>query len=53
MADTVHPSMYSFRLVVTMETGDPRYSTTLNQGMWVGSGMRKGSEVVYDAYRVT
>ncbi|KAI1309626.1 hypothetical protein F5Y03DRAFT_67971 [Xylaria venustula] len=47
-ADTVHPSMYAFRLVVAMETGDPRYSATVNQGMWVGSGMRKGAEVIYE-----
>ncbi|KAI3326909.1 hypothetical protein HD806DRAFT_531505 [Xylariaceae sp. AK1471] len=51
-ADIVDPSMYTFRLVVTMETGDPRYSAAVNQGMWVGSGMRKGAEVIYDAYRI-
>jgi hypothetical protein len=47
-ADTIDPSMYTFRLVITMETGDPRYSATVNQGMWVGSGMRKGAEVIYE-----
>ncbi|KAI1365248.1 hypothetical protein F5Y08DRAFT_338806 [Xylaria arbuscula] len=47
-ADTVDPSTYSFRLVVTMESGDPRYSQLVNQGMWVGSGIRKGAEVIYE-----
>ncbi|KAI1425177.1 hypothetical protein F5Y12DRAFT_784836 [Xylaria sp. FL1777] len=48
-AGTVNPSMYAFRLVVRMETGDPRYSTTVNQGVWVfGSGLRKDAEVIYE-----
>ncbi|KAI8624899.1 hypothetical protein F5Y19DRAFT_281232 [Xylariaceae sp. FL1651] len=52
-ANTVDPSTYNFRLVITMETGDPRYAAAVNQAMWVGSGMRKGAEVIYDAYRIT
>ncbi|KAK9794232.1 hypothetical protein SCARD494_05809 [Seiridium cardinale] len=51
-ADSVDPSTYSFRLFVQMETGDKRYADKVNCGMWVGSGMRKGSQVIYDAYRV-
>lgn len=47
-ADTVEPSEYAFRLTVTMETGDERYSRFVNHAMWVGSGMRKGAEVVYE-----
>ncbi|KAI0476054.1 hypothetical protein GGR56DRAFT_640937, partial [Xylariaceae sp. FL0804] len=51
-ADAVDPASYRFRLVATMETGDARYAAHANYGMWVGSGMRKGAEVVYDAYRI-
>lgn len=47
-ADVVDPSTYQFRLLVTMETGDPRYAAVINQRMWVGSAMRKGAEVIYE-----
>ncbi|KAI1855084.1 hypothetical protein JX265_012272 [Neoarthrinium moseri] len=47
-ADTVDPSSYSFRLFVSMETGDSRYADKVNYGMWVGSGMRRGSQVIYE-----
>jgi hypothetical protein len=50
-ADDVDPKSYSFRLYVHMETGDPRY-LHLNTGMWVASGIRRGTEIIYDAYRV-
>ena len=43
IADEVDPKSYSFRLYVHMETGDPRY-LHLNTGMWVGSGVRRGTE---------
>lgn len=43
-ADGVDPSEYSFRLSIKLETGDERYKDAVNSGMWVGSGMRKGSE---------
>jgi len=52
-ADNVDPSSYKFRLFIDMETGDERYKDKVNCGMWVGSGMRKGAEVIYDAYRVS
>ncbi|MCJ1260388.1 hypothetical protein MMC22_000249 [Lobaria immixta] len=51
LADEVDPKSYSFRLYVHMETGDTRY-LHLNTGMWIGSGIRRGTEVIYDAYRV-
>ncbi|KAH7308484.1 hypothetical protein B0I35DRAFT_453766 [Stachybotrys elegans] len=51
-AAEVSPFNYSFRLYVSMETGDARYNETLNVAMWVGSGARLGSTVIYDAYRV-
>ncbi|TGO23544.1 hypothetical protein BPAE_0129g00280 [Botrytis paeoniae] len=53
LADQVDPNSYKFRLFIEMETGDERYSSRVNCGMWVGSGMRKGAEVIYDAYRVS
>jgi len=42
-ADEVDPKTYSFRIYIHMETGDPRY-LHLNTGMWVGSGIRRGTE---------
>jgi hypothetical protein len=47
-ADTVDPTSYIFRLFIDLETGDERYREEVNCGMWVGSGMRKGTEVVYE-----
>ena len=49
--DAVDPKSYSFRIYVSMETGDNRY-LHLNTGMWIGSGIRKQTEVVFDMYRV-
>jgi hypothetical protein len=47
-ADNVDPNSYKFRIFVEMETGDERYADKVNCGMWVGSGMRKGAEVIYE-----
>lgn len=47
-ANSIDPASYSFRLFVQMETGDKRYVDKVNNGMWVGSGMRKGSQVIYE-----
>jgi hypothetical protein len=47
-ANDVDPNSYKFRLFIEMETGDERYKEKINCGMWVGSGMRKGSEVIYE-----
>jgi hypothetical protein len=49
--EEVDPKTYSYRLYIHMETGDHRY-LHLNTGMWIGSAMRRGTEVIYDAYRV-
>jgi len=51
-ADSVNPNSYKFRLTAKMETGDDRYAW-VNTAMWVGSGCRRGAEVIYDAYRIT
>jgi hypothetical protein len=48
LADLVDPNSYKFRLFIEMETGDERYRDRVNCGMWVGSGMRKGAEVIYE-----
>ncbi|MCJ1310325.1 hypothetical protein MMC25_003988 [Agyrium rufum] len=50
-SDEVDPTSYSFRLYIHMETGDNRY-LHLNTGMWLGSAMRRGTEMIFDAYRV-
>lgn len=47
-ADGVDPRSYSFRLFIRLETGDERYADKINYGMWVGSGMRKDAEVIYE-----
>jgi hypothetical protein len=47
-ADAVGPASYMFRLFIGLETGDERYREKVNCGMWVGSGMHKGAEVVYE-----
>ncbi|CAN8099724.1 unnamed protein product [Discula destructiva] len=49
--DKVSPDEYRFRLYVRFETGDERYRW-VNEGMWVGSGVRRGLEVLYDGYRL-
>jgi len=51
-AGSVDPREYSFRLFINLESGDERYADKINYGMWVGSGMRKDAEVIYDAYRI-
>ncbi|OQE17978.1 hypothetical protein PENSTE_c019G07896 [Penicillium steckii] len=51
MADGVNPGSYKYRLNLGMETGDERY-TFLNTLMWIGSGCRRGQEVIFDAFRV-
>lgn len=52
MADEVDPKSYCFRLFVHMETGDTRY-LHLNTGMWVGSGVRRGTEGMSSFYAVS
>ncbi len=47
-ASEIDPRTYKFRVCVTMETGDDRYTDLVNFAMWIGSGMRKASEVIYE-----
>ncbi|KAJ5249095.1 hypothetical protein N7468_000546 [Penicillium chermesinum] len=51
MADGINPGSYKYRINLSMETGDERY-TFLNTLMWIGSGCRRGQEVIFDAFRV-
>lgn len=43
MADGINPNSYKYRVNLTMETGDDRY-TFLNTLMWIASGCRRGQE---------
>ncbi|CRG88909.1 hypothetical protein PISL3812_05944 [Talaromyces islandicus] len=51
IADSINPSTYKYRINLTMETGDERYAFA-NTVMWVGSGCRRGHEVIIDAFRL-
>ncbi|KAL4805902.1 hypothetical protein BDV18DRAFT_140141 [Aspergillus unguis] len=51
MADGINPTSYKYRVNLTMETGDERY-TFLNTLMWVASGCRRGHEIIFDSFRV-
>ncbi|BCR89683.1 DUF3237 domain-containing protein [Aspergillus chevalieri] len=51
MADAVNPNNYKYRVNLSMETGDDRYAF-LNTLMWIGSGCRRGHEVIMDCFRV-
>lgn len=44
----VDPNTFKSRLIITMETGDERYKERLNYGFWLGSGLKIGTEVVYE-----
>ncbi|KAJ6088568.1 hypothetical protein N7486_009829 [Penicillium sp. IBT 16267x] len=50
-ADGINPGSYKYRINLSMETGDERF-TFLNTLMWIGSGCRRGQEVIFDAFRV-
>ncbi|PTU18857.1 hypothetical protein P175DRAFT_0335988 [Aspergillus ochraceoroseus IBT 24754] len=43
MADSINPNSYKYRVNLSMETGDDRY-TFLNTLMWICSGCRRGHE---------
>lgn len=47
------PEEYKFRLTIQMETNakDEKYAW-LNTAQWVGSGVRSGRQVIYDAYLI-
>lgn len=49
--ENVDPSLYQFRITLRFETSAPRYAW-LNRTVGVGSAMRLGNAVVYDAFEV-
>ncbi|KAK6404618.1 hypothetical protein LTR95_018847 [Oleoguttula sp. CCFEE 5521] len=48
---SIKPTSFKMRLNLTMETGDERYSW-INDGVFLASSGRVGSQVIYDAYEV-
>ena len=44
----VDPSSYNFKLFVELETADKRYQERVNNGMWIGSGMKDVSEIIFE-----
>ncbi|HDS1733185.1 DUF3237 domain-containing protein [Pseudomonas sp. BP8] len=49
--EDVDPSLYQFRITMHFETSAPQYAW-LNRTVGVGSAMRLGNAVVYDAFEV-
>ncbi|KAI1483349.1 hypothetical protein F4774DRAFT_405985 [Daldinia eschscholtzii] len=47
---SVNPRSCLFRVWVTMKTTDERYAEKVNAGMWIGSCLWKGLEVIYDEH---
>ncbi|KAH8193498.1 hypothetical protein TruAng_012336 [Truncatella angustata] len=48
----IDPRQYRHRVVITMKTNDPRYAEKVNFELWVGTCLWRGSEVIYDAYKI-
>ncbi|KAI1183212.1 hypothetical protein F5B17DRAFT_417011 [Nemania serpens] len=52
-ADSADASLVQYRVTLSMKTTDERYAEKVNFGLWVGSCLWRGSEVIYDVYSVT
>ncbi|RMY46489.1 hypothetical protein D0865_09253 [Hortaea werneckii] len=48
---SISPDQFRMRLNLTLETGDSRYSW-VNDGVFIASSGRSGTQVIYDAYQV-
>ncbi|KAI6814928.1 hypothetical protein KC367_g5899 [Hortaea werneckii] len=48
---SITPDQFRMRLNLMLETGDPRYSW-VNDGVFIASSGRSGTQVIYDAYQV-
>ncbi|KAI0019963.1 hypothetical protein F4780DRAFT_779890 [Xylariomycetidae sp. FL0641] len=46
--NSVDPRQYRYRVVISMKTTDARYAEKVNIGLWVGSCLWKGREIVYE-----
>jgi Protein of unknown function (DUF3237) len=44
----VDPRKYHFRMFMTLRTSDDRYAEDMNFTMWIGSGMWKANELVFE-----
>ncbi|KAI1130015.1 hypothetical protein F5Y10DRAFT_236812 [Nemania abortiva] len=51
-ADSVDARLIQYRVALSMKTTDERYAEKVNFGLWVGSCLWRGSEVIYDVYKV-
>lgn len=51
-AQSIDPRQYRHRAVITMSTNDPRYAERVNVELWVGTCLWRGSEFIYDAYKI-
>ncbi|KAI3326894.1 hypothetical protein HD806DRAFT_531490 [Xylariaceae sp. AK1471] len=52
-AGSVDARLVQYRVALSMKTTDERYAEKVNFGLWVGSCLWRGTEVIYDAYRIT
>ncbi|KAI0440167.1 hypothetical protein F4803DRAFT_489317 [Xylaria telfairii] len=52
-ADSVDARLIQHRVTMTMKTTDERYAEKVNFSLWVGSCLWRGSEVIYDVYKIT
>ncbi|ETS84396.1 hypothetical protein PFICI_02421 [Pestalotiopsis fici W106-1] len=48
----IDPRQYRHRMVINMRTNDPRYADKVNFEIWVGTCLWRGSELIYDAYKI-
>ncbi len=46
--EEVDPRQYLFRMFMTLHTADDRYAEDINFAMWIGSGMWKGPELIFE-----
>lgn len=47
-ADSVDARLVQYRVTLSMKTTDERYAEKVNFGLWVGSCLWRGSEVIYE-----
>ncbi|KAI0428357.1 hypothetical protein F5Y09DRAFT_313160 [Xylaria sp. FL1042] len=52
-AASVDPRLIKYRATLSMKTTDERYAEKVNFGLWIASCLWRGSEVIYDVYRIT
>ncbi|KAI0411663.1 hypothetical protein F5X98DRAFT_356774 [Xylaria grammica] len=52
-AASVDARLVQYRVALSMKTSDERYAEKVNFGLWVGSCLWRGSEVIYDVYKIT